>query len=61
MNTFTEKGYTAAHREMDQSLNRDLYDQIIRALRRAGSTTKRASARSSTKNRFSRKTRFASA
>ena len=24
-NTFTEKGYTPAHREMDESLNRDLY------------------------------------
>jgi protease-4 len=29
-NTFTEKGYTAAHKEMDASLNRDLYDQIVR-------------------------------
>ncbi|MBI4486966.1 MAG: signal peptide peptidase SppA [Acidobacteria bacterium] len=29
-NTFTEKGYTAAHREMDESLNRDLYEQIVR-------------------------------
>jgi protease-4 len=28
-NTFTEKGYTAAHREMDASLNRDLYEQIV--------------------------------
>ena len=31
-NTFTEKGYTAAHKEMDQSLNRDLYDQIVRGI-----------------------------
>ena len=31
-NTFTEKAYTAAHREMDLSLNRDLYDQIIRGI-----------------------------
>jgi len=31
-NTFTEKGYTAAHREMDQSLNRDLYEQIVRGI-----------------------------
>src|SRR5213596_2035080 len=30
-NQLTEKGYTAAHREMDQSLNRDLYDQIVNA------------------------------
>ena len=29
-NTFTEKGFTPAHREMDESLNRDLYEQIIR-------------------------------
>jgi protease-4 len=32
VNTFTEKGYTAAHREMDDSLNRDLYDQIVRGI-----------------------------
>ncbi len=29
VNTFTEKGFTAAHKEMDQSLNRDLYEQIV--------------------------------
>ena len=29
VNTFTEKGYTAAHREMDESLNRDLFEQIV--------------------------------
>ena len=29
-NTFTEKGYTAAHKEMDESMNRDLYEQIVR-------------------------------
>jgi protease-4 len=28
-NTFTEKGFTAAHREMDASMNRDLFDQIV--------------------------------
>ena len=28
-NTFTEKGYTRAHKEMDASLNRDLYEQIV--------------------------------
>ncbi|MBI3400426.1 MAG: signal peptide peptidase SppA [Acidobacteria bacterium] len=32
INTFTEKGYTAAHKEMDQSLNRDLYEQIVRGI-----------------------------
>ena len=31
-NTFTEKGYTAAHREMAESLNSDLYEQLIRGL-----------------------------
>ena len=31
-NTFTEKGFTAAHREMDIALNRDLYDQIVRGI-----------------------------
>ncbi len=29
-NTFTEKSFTAAHREMDESLNRDLYEQIVK-------------------------------
>src|SRR5712671_5431389 len=28
-NQLTEKGYTRAHKEMDESLNRDLYDQFI--------------------------------
>ena len=32
INTFTEKGYTAAHKEMDQSLNRDLYEQLVRGI-----------------------------
>ena len=32
VNTFTEKGYTAAHKEMDQSLNRDLYEQLVRGI-----------------------------
>src|SRR6185436_18757106 len=32
VNTFKEKGYTAAHREMDESMNRDLYDQIVRGI-----------------------------
>jgi protease-4 len=31
-NTFTEKGFTKAHREMDESLNRDLYEQIVRGI-----------------------------
>jgi protease IV len=32
VNTFKEKSYTAAHREMDQSMNRDLYEQIVRGI-----------------------------
>jgi protease-4 len=32
VNTFTEKGFTPAHKEMDESLNRDLYDQIVRGI-----------------------------
>jgi protease-4 len=29
VNTFTETGYTAAHKEMDASLNGDLFEQIV--------------------------------
>ena len=29
VNTFTETGYTAAHKEMDEALNRDLFNQIV--------------------------------
>jgi protease-4 len=32
VNTFTEKGYTRAHKEMDESLTRDLYDQLVRGI-----------------------------
>jgi protease-4 len=32
INTFTQKTFTAAHREMDESLNRDLYDQVVRGI-----------------------------
>jgi protease-4 len=31
-NTFTEKGFTPAHREMTRSLNRDAYDQLVSAI-----------------------------
>jgi protease-4 len=31
-NTFTERGYTPAHREMSESLNGDLYEQLVRAI-----------------------------
>src|SRR4030095_8338015 len=32
VNTFTQKGFTAAHKEMDESLNRDLYEQLVRGI-----------------------------
>ena len=32
VNTFTEKGYTRPHKEMDESLTRDLYDQLVRGI-----------------------------
>jgi protease-4 len=32
VNTFTEKGYTKAHKEMDEAMNRDLYEQIVRGI-----------------------------
>ena len=31
-NTFTEKGFTPAHREMSRSLNHDWYDQLVGAI-----------------------------
>jgi protease-4 len=31
-NTFTEKAMTPAHREMDAALNRDMYDELVRAI-----------------------------
>src|SRR6185436_1253142 len=31
-NTFTEKGFTPAHKEMDEALNRDLYEQLVRGI-----------------------------
>src|SRR5262245_30259796 len=32
VNTLTQKGFTAAHKEMDESLNRDLYQQLVRGI-----------------------------
>ncbi len=32
INQFTEKGFTPAHREMSESLNRDTYDQLVRGI-----------------------------
>jgi protease-4 len=31
-NQMTEKGYTRAHKEMDESLNRDVYEQFVRGV-----------------------------
>lgn len=31
-NTFTERGFTPAHREMARSMNRDMYDQLVNAI-----------------------------
>lgn len=35
INAYTEKGYTAAHREMDESINRDLFEQMAEAIAEA--------------------------
>src|SRR5688500_4449838 len=35
VNQMTEKGFTPAHREMSQSLNRDMYDQLVRGIAEA--------------------------
>lgn len=35
VNQFTERGYTPAHREMDESLARDLFEQIVGAVAQA--------------------------
>jgi protease-4 len=32
MNQLTEHGYTRAHKEMDESLDRDLFDQLVRGI-----------------------------
>jgi protease-4 len=32
VNTYTEKTFTPAHREMTESLNRDMYDQLVRGI-----------------------------
>lgn len=32
INSYTEKTYTAAHKEMDESLNRDLFEQLVDAI-----------------------------
>jgi len=35
VNTFTEKGFTPAHREMTESLNHDTFEQLVAAIARA--------------------------
>ena len=35
VNQFTEKGFTPAHREMTESLNRDMYEQLVRGIAEA--------------------------
>jgi protease-4 len=39
VNQLTEKGFTPAHREMTESLNRDMYDQLIRGIAEARKKT----------------------
>jgi protease-4 len=39
VNTFTERGFTPAHREMTESLNRDMYDQLVRDIAMARKKT----------------------
>ena len=41
-NTFTEKGFTPAHREMTESLNRDWYDELVRTIASARKMTEPA-------------------
>lgn len=38
-NTFTERGFTPAHREMTEALNRDWYDEIVRAIAKGRSVS----------------------
>jgi protease-4 len=39
VNQYTEKGFTPQHREMSESLNRDMYDQLVRGLAEARKKT----------------------
>jgi protease-4 len=39
VNQLTEKGFTAAHKEMSESLNRDMYDQLVRDIAAARKKT----------------------
>ena len=38
-NQFTQKGFTPAHREMAQSLNRDMYEQLVAGIAEARKKT----------------------
>ena len=40
VNQLTEKGFTPAHREMTESLNRDLYEQLVRGIAEARKKTR---------------------
>ena len=44
-NQLTEKGFTPAHREMTESLNRDMYDQLVRGIAEGRKKTEAGSAR----------------
>jgi protease-4 len=44
-NTFTERTFTAAHREMDKALNRDWYDELVRAVAKGRKLTEDAARR----------------
>jgi protease-4 len=39
INTWTERGFTAAHREMSESLNRDAFDQLVDGIARGRGKT----------------------
>ena len=39
VNQLTEKGFTPAHREMSESLNRDMYEQLVRGIAEARKKT----------------------
>ncbi len=39
INQFTEKGFTPAHREMSEALNRDMYDQLVHGIAEARKKT----------------------
>jgi protease-4 len=44
VNQMTEKGFTPAHKEMSESLNRDMYEQLVHGIARRGEKPSRRSA-----------------